>query len=119
MSDFKNTIKGRMFSTNTKNYSSLEKIAQVIDKSPDQDNSYTISVVGSDGVKSIYEDVCVRFDASITTLKKEPQIGDYVYVKEDFRRFVIVGIYEEYQEKSLYDDIYTNLFNGAGGGECF
>lgn len=119
MSTFKDTIKGRIISTNNKNYSSLEKIAQVIDKSPDQDNSYTISVVSSDGIKSIYEDVCVRFDASIPTSKKEPEISDHVYVKEDYGRFVIVGIYEEYQEKTLYDDVYTNIFNGSGGGECF
>lgn len=119
MSTFKETIKGRMISTNNKNYSSLEKIGQVVEKTPDQENSYTISVIGSDGVKMLYENTSIRQDGSNSSIRKEPVVGDYVYVKEDFGRFIIVGIYEEYQNKASYDDIYSNTYNGAGGGECF
>ena len=119
MSTFKETIKGRMISTNNKNYSSLEKIGQIVDKTPDQENSFSVLVIGSDGVKTVHDNICVRQNALDNTLKKEPEIGEYVYLKEDFGRFVIIGIYEEYQSRVLENDIYTSTYNGASGGELY
>ena len=37
-------------------------------------------------------------------------------MKEDNGRFIITGIVEEVQNKTLESNIYTNVYNGASGG---
>jgi hypothetical protein len=111
----KQTIKSNIVSTNNKYNLPLEKTARLISKG-NKDNSYRISVVGSDGLTSVYEDVCIRKDGSDNAWKRDPKVGDYVYVKEDNGRFIITGIVEEVQNKTLESNIYTNVYNGASGG---
>ena len=54
----KQTLKSNIVSTNNKYNLPLEKVAKIIEQN-NTDNSYKISVVGSDGLNSIYEDVCI------------------------------------------------------------
>ena len=110
----KQTLKSNIVSTNNKYNLPLEKVAKIIEQN-NTDNSYKISVVGSDGLNSIYEDVCIMKDGSDNAWKRDPSIGEYVYVKENNGRFVITGIYEEHQVKTTDSHIYTNTYNGAAG----
>lgn len=111
----KQSIKSNIVSTNNKYNLPLEKTARIVSKGSSA-NSYSISVIGSDGINSLYENVSIRYDGSDITSKNEPQIGEYVYVKEDNGRFIITGIVSDYQNTSTESDVYTNTTNGATGG---
>lgn len=111
----KQTIKSNIVSTNNKYNLPLEKVAKIISKG-DSANKYSISIIGSDGINSMYEDVIVRFDGGNPFTKLDPEVGDYVYVKEDNGRFTITGIVTDYQNTATVSDVYNNTFNGAFGG---
>lgn len=110
----KQNLKSNIVSTNNKYNLSLEKIARIVSKS-DSANSYNISIIGSDGISSLYEDISIRYDGSDVVTKTIPDIGDYVYVKEDNGRFIIDGIVTDYQNTVTAYDVYTNTYNGATG----
>lgn len=114
----KQNLKSNIISTNNKYNTSTEKVALIIGEN-EKSNSYSISIVTNDGINTIYEDVCVRLDGSNNTIQKDPEIGEYVYVKEDNSRYVITGIYKEYQTTSISDDFFTNLYNATIGGFIF
>ena len=109
----KQSIKNNIVSANNKYNLPLEKIATIVSK--DNASKYSISVVGSDGIKSLYEDISIRYDGSDPLTKTEPEIGDHVYVKEDNGRFTITGLATNNQNTSTVSDIYTNITNGAFG----
>lgn len=112
---FKQSLKSNIISTNNKYNKSTEKIALIIGEN-EKSNSYSISIVTNDGVNAMFEDICVRLDGSNNTIQKDPEIGEYVYVKEDNGRYVITGIYKEYQSTTIVDDFFTNLYNATLGG---
>ena len=106
----KQSIKNNIVSANNKYNLSFEKVARNED-----DNNYDISIVGSDGIGSLYENISIRYDGSDAVSKIDPKVGEYVYVKEDNGRFVITGIVSEHQNNTTESDIFSNTYNGATG----
>lgn len=118
MATLKETFKGGLISTNNKYNASSEKMARIININ-EKDNSYTISIISNDGLYTTYDDICVRYNGADNDIKKEPSVGEYVYVKEDNGRYVITGIYKEHQSKTVSSDVFSNTYNGTIGGFGF
>lgn len=110
----KQSIKNNIVSANNKYNLSFEKVARILSKN-EEDNSYDISIVGSDGIGSLYENISIRYDGSDAVSKIDPKVGEYVYTKEDNGRFVITGIVSEHQNNTTESDIFSNTYNGATG----
>ena len=59
----KQSIKNNIVSANNKYNLSFEKVARILSKN-EEDNNYDISIVGSDGISSLYENISIRYDGS-------------------------------------------------------
>ena len=102
MSILGKAIRNNIISGNNKYKNDEEKIGQVI-QTNEPENTCTVSVITRDGISSIEYNVIV---------KKEnwfPEVGDYVEVKEQFKRFFIVGpVNIADMNTNLEGDIYTD-----------
>lgn len=109
MALLKNTIKNNIMSTESKYKYDGEKIGRVIEVN-EPEKRCTIFIITRDGVSSIEYNVLV-------TEGKVPKMGDLVKVKEQFKKFTIVGIYEEMDlDTTLQGDIYSCIYGGAING---
>ncbi len=109
MAMLKKAIKDNVMTGENKYKYDEEKIGQVIDCN-EPENRCTVSVITRDGISAIEYNVYVK-------TKEFPQIGDYVELKEQFRKFTVVGILaDDMFETSLDGDIYTSIYSGATNG---
>lgn len=109
MALLKNTIKNSIMSTESKYKYDGEKIGRVIEVN-EPEKRCTIYLITRDGVGSIEYNVPV-------TEGKVPKMGELVKVKEQFKKFSIIGIYEEMDlDTSLEGDIYSCIYSGAING---
>lgn len=109
MSILKNTIKNNLMSTESKYKYDGEKVGQVIEVN-EGEKCCTIFLITRDGVSSAEYNVPVIEG-------KMPKMGDYVKVKEQFKKFTIVGIYDKSDYETILEgDIYSALYSGAING---
>ena len=109
MAMLKKAIKDNVMTGENKYKYDEEKIGQVIDCN-EPENRCTVSVITRDGISAIEYNVYVK-------TKEFPQIGDYVELKEQFRKFTVVGILaDDMFETNLDGDIYTSIYSGATNG---
>ena len=109
MSILKQTIKDNLLATEKKYNNDGEKVGQVIETN-EPENRCTIFLITRDGVSSIEYNVLVKCD-------KFPKMGDLVEVREQFKKFTIVGIYDKNDLNTNLDgDIYSAIYGGAING---
>jgi hypothetical protein len=109
MAMLKKAIKDNVMAGENKYKYDEDKIGQVLECN-EPENRCTVSVITRDGISAIEYNVYVRS-------KKFPKVGDYVELKEQFRKFSVVGILNDDDlETSLNGDIYTNIYGGATNG---
>ena len=109
MAILKKTIKDNLMTGENKYKYDEEKIGQVIDCN-EKENRCTISVITRDGISAIEYNVYVK-------CKDFPDIGDFVELKEQFRKFTVVGILDNNDLNTAIDsDIYSSLYGGAVNG---
>lgn len=109
MAVLKTAIKDNIMGTESKYKYDGEKVGQVIEANKGE-NTCTIYVITRDGISSVEYNVLVKS-------KKFPKVGDLVEIKEQFKKFTIVDIFnkEEYNTY-LESDIYSNQYSGAING---
>lgn len=111
MAILKKAIKDNIMTTESKYKNDGEKIGQVIETN-EAENVCTIFLVTRDGVSSTEYNVPVDLING-----KFPKMGDFVKVKEQFKKFTIVGIYDkENLNTELSGDIYPSTYGGAVNG---
>lgn len=109
MALLKNTIKNNIMTTESKYKYDGEKVGRVIEVN-EPEKRCTIFVITRDGVSSIEYNVPV-------TEGKVPEMGDLVRVKEQFKKFSIIGIYDKTDyDTTLEGDIYSCIYGGAING---
>lgn len=109
MSLLKDTIKRNIMTSESKYKYDGEKIGQVIEVN-ESEKCCTIFVITRDGVSSIEYNVLV-------TEGKVPKMGDFVKVKEQFKKFTIIGIYDKTNfDSTLEGDVYSSVYGGAVNG---
>lgn len=105
----KKTIKDNIMGTENKYKYDDEKIGQVIEAS-ETENRCTIYVITRDGISSVEYNVFVKCD-------KFPNVGDYVELREQLKKFTIVGIYNPDEFNTVLEgDIYSGIYGGAING---
>lgn len=108
MAILKNTIKNNVMSAQNKYMNDGEKVGQVIETN-EPENRCTIFLVNREGVTTVEYNVIVKCD-------KFPKPGDFVEVIEQFKKFTVVGIYNELDlNTDLSGDIYC-MYGGAING---
>lgn len=109
MAKLKTAIKDNVMSVESKYKYDGEKLGQVIEVNK-AENTCTIYLITRDGINSVEYNVIVRS-------KKFPKVGDFVEVKEQFRKFTITNIFNEEEYNTyLENDIYSNQYSGAING---
>ena len=109
MAILKDAIKNNIMTSESKYKYDGEKIGRVIEVN-EPEKICTIFIITRDGVSSVEYNVPVMEG-------KVPEMGDLVKVKEQFKKFTIVGIYD----KAAYDtilqgNVYSNIYSGAING---
>lgn len=105
----KETIKNNMITGENKYKYDEDKRGQVIETN-EAENRCTVSVITRDGIASIEHNVYVKCD-------KFPDVGDYVELKEQFKKFTIVGIVNDTDLNTELDgDIYSGIYGGSTNG---
>lgn len=107
MAILKNTIKNNVMSGQNKYKNDDEKIGHVIEVN-EPENRCTIFLVNREGVQTVEYNVLVKCD-------KFPKPGDLVEVREQFKKFTVVGIYDSSLNTNLSGDIYC-MYGGAVNG---
>lgn len=108
MAFLKKAIKDNVMTGQNKYMNDDEKIGLVIETN-EPENRCTIFIITREGVSSAEYNVPVKCD-------KFPDIGDYVEVTEQFKKFTIVGIYDTTDLNTNLDgDIYC-MYGGAING---
>ena len=111
MALLKDTIKNNIISNQNKYMNDDERVGHVIEAN-EAENRCTIYLVTRDGVTSVEYNVIV--DKSI---KKFPKVGDFVKVKEQFKKFTIVEIYKKSDfNTNLNGDIYPSAYGSSING---
>lgn len=109
MALLKKAIKENIVAGENKYKYDEEKIGQVLEAN-ETENYCMISVITRDGITTIEHNVPVK-------CKEFPEIGDYVELKEQFRKFTIVGIYDPTNLNTNLDgDIYSDIYGGGTNG---
>lgn len=109
MAILKQAIKNNIMTTESKYKNDGEKIGQVIEVN-EPENRCTIFIVTRDGVSSIEYNVPVKCEDF-------PEMGDFVEVREQFKKFTIVGIYDKNNlNTNLEGDIYSSITGAAING---
>lgn len=107
MAILKNTIKNNVMSGQNKYKNDDEKIGHVIEVN-EPENRCTIFLINREGVQTVEYNVLVKCD-------KFPKPGDLVEVREQFKKFTVVGIYDSNLNTNLSGDIYC-MYGGAVNG---
>ncbi len=108
MAILKNAIKNNVMSGQNKYKNDDEKVGQVIEVN-EPENRCTVFLINREGVQTVEYNVLVKCD-------KFPNPGDFVEVKEQFKKFTVVGIYNELDlNTNLSGDIYC-MYGGAVNG---
>ena len=109
MSMLKKAIQNNVITGENKYKYDEEKRGQVIETN-EPENRCTVSVITRDGISSIEYNVYVKCE-------KFPEVGDIVELKEQFKKFTIVGIINEADfNTELEGDIYSCIYGGATNG---
>ena len=110
-------IKSNIITGTTKYKNNQEKIGEVIGTNKDA-NTCTVNVITRDGIQEVIYNVRVNFndDGFIPWF---PDVGDYVKVTEQNKRFTITGkinltLMNE-TKLNLYSDVYPDITSGGGG----
>ena len=113
--ELKKIIKSNIVSKSTKYNNDQEKIGKVIGVNKDA-NTCTVSVVTRDGIPEVVYNVRILLDCK-GIIPWKPEVGDYVRLTEQNKRFVITGKVDltsiNEANTTLYDDVYPD--NTAGG----
>lgn len=110
-------IKANIIAGSTKYKNNQEKIGEVLSINEDS-NTCTVNVVTRDGISEVIYNVKVDFNLD-GVIPWFPEIGDYVKIVEQNKRFLITGkidltLMNETKQK-LYTDIYPDITTGGGG----
>ena len=107
MAILKKAIKNNVMSGQNKYKNDDEKIGHVIEVN-EPENRCTIYLINREGVQTVEYNVLVKCD-------KFPKPGDLVEVREQFKKFTVVGIYDSNLSTNLSGDIYC-MSGGAVNG---
>lgn len=109
MALLKDTIKNNIISNQNKYMNDDERVGHVIEAN-EAENRCTVYLITRDGITSVEYNVTVKCD-------KFPKPGDMVEVKEQFKKFTVVGIYNQidFNDTNLEGDIYC-MYGGAVNG---
>ena len=109
MSMLKKAIRDNVIGGENKYKYDEDKKGQVLDAN-EPENRCTVSVITRDGISSIEYNVYVKCD-------KFPKVGDFVELKEQFKKFTIVGIINDADYNTeLEGDVYSCIYGGATNG---
>jgi hypothetical protein len=109
MALLKDTIKRNIMTAESKYKYDGEKVGRVIEVN-EAEKCCTIFIITRDGVSSIEYNVPV-------TEGKTPKMGDLVKVKEQFKKFSIIGIYDRTNfDTTLEGDVYSCIYGAAING---
>lgn len=108
MSLLKKAIQNNVITGENKYKYDEEKRGQVIETN-EPENRCTVSVITRDGISSVEYNVYVK-------CKDFPNVGDYVELKEQFKKFTIVGIVNDADfNTELEGDIYSSYGGSTNG----
>ena len=110
-------IKDNLITGTTKYKNDQEKIGEVLSINEDA-NTCTVNVITRDGINDVIYNVMVKFGDD-GTIPWFPEIGDYVKIIEQNKRFMIIGKVDltlmNETKLALYSDVYADI-TGSGGG---
>ena len=113
----KKTIKSNIVSKSTKYNNDQEKIGKVVGVNEDA-NTCTVNVITRDGISEVVYNVRVILDHK-GIIPWFPDVGEYVRITEQNRRFVITGKVDKTSineaKTTLYDDIFPDNTTGGCG----
>lgn len=109
MAVLKTAIKDNIMSVESKYKYDGEKIGQIIEVNK-AEKTCTMYVVTRDGISSVEYNVMIKCE-------KLPKVGDLVEVSEQFKKFTVIGIFNQEEYNTILEgDIYTNQYSGAING---
>jgi hypothetical protein len=108
MSILRKAIQNNIMTNQNKYMNDDERVGQVIETN-EAENRCTVYLMTRDGITSVEYNVLVKCD-------KFPKPGDMVEVKEKFKKFTVVGIYNNLEfNTELEGDIYC-MYGGSVNG---
>ena len=115
--EIKKSIRSNIVNTSVKYKNEQEKIGEVLEVNEDA-GTCTVSLVTRDGIKNVIYNVAVLHNEE-GIIPWQPEAGDLVRLKEQYKRFVITGKFDlntlDQSALSLYDDIYADITGGGCG----
>lgn len=115
--EIKKSIRSNIVNTSVKYKNEQEKVGEVLEVNEDA-GTCTVSLVTRDGIKNVIYNVAVLHNEE-GIIPWQPEAGDLVRLKEQYKRFVITGKFDlntlDQSALSLYDDIYADITGGGCG----
>ena len=115
--EIKKSIRSNIVNTSVKYKNEQEKVGEVLEVNEDT-GTCTVSLVTRDGIKNVIYNVAVLHNEE-GIIPWQPEAGDLVRLKEQYKRFVITGKFDlntlDQSALSLYDDIYADITGGGCG----
>ena len=115
--EIKKSIRSNIINTSVKYKNEQEKVGEVLEVNEDA-GTCTVSLVTRDGIKNVIYNVTVLHNEE-GIIPWQPEAGDLVRLKEQYKRFVISGKFDlntlDQSALSLYDDIYADITGGGCG----
>ena len=115
--EIKKSIKSNIINPSIKYKNEQEKVGEVLEINEDA-GTCTVSLVTRDGIKNVIYNVAVLHNEE-GIIPWQPEAGDLVRLKEQYKRFVITGKFDmntlNQSALSLYDDIYADITGGGCG----
>ena len=115
--EMKKGIKSNLINPSIKYKNEQEKVGEVLEINEDA-GTCTVSLVTRDGIKNVIYNVAVLCNEE-GIIPWQPEAGDLVRLKEQYKRFVITGKFDlntlDQSVLSLYDDIYADITGGGCG----
>lgn len=115
--EMKKSIKSNIINPSIKYKNEQEKVGEVLEINEDA-GTCTVSLVTRDGIKNVIYNVAVLHNEE-GIIPWQPEAGDLVRLKEQYKRFVITGKFDmntlNQSALSLYDDIYADITGGGCG----
>lgn len=116
--ELKRTIKSNIVSKSTKYNNNQEKIGKVVGINEDA-GTCTVNVITREGIPETMYNVRILMDHAGGLIPWFPDVGDYVRLTEQNKRFVVTGKVEKTSineaKTSLYDDVYPDNTSGGCG----
>ena len=115
--EMKKSIKSNIINPSIKYKNEQEKVGEVLEINEDA-GTCTVSLVTRDGIKNVIYNVAVLHNEE-GIIPWQPEAGDLVRLKEQYKRFVITGkvdlsdILEAHT--TLYDDVFPDNTSGGCG----